>query len=259
MVLWIFGISIMLRLPLSWKKKLLLWSMNFGQLVYLIPSSRSSSKFLPIDFILTFTSSSIKPNRPLQRINRFLIEWLVRMRFLWLYTTPILRRCSLRLILKRELMPLVRTFSLSYSWLEGLVIVGLIGLRLAWPPELLLFLLMRGRVTTYVVIRVLGKKSLSPSISLSLWLIPLRVSSPLSALVHTFKRWVLSHGWMIWLVYTMPMTPSSLCREIQDPFFSLSYFFVNSRWWRVLKSNFTNSLSIIWIDVERWVQEPSPF
>ena len=80
--------------------------------------------------------------------NRYILDIVAcNMRFLRLHITLMLRRCFLSLILK----PLIEAFSLSYSWLEGLVIVRLVGLRLAWPPRLLLFLLMGGQITTSIV------------------------------------------------------------------------------------------------------------
>ena len=69
------------------KKKVLLWSMNFSLLISSTLSSRSSPKFLPIDFSLTVTFLSIKPKWPSQKIDTFLIVWLVRMRFLQLHAT----------------------------------------------------------------------------------------------------------------------------------------------------------------------------
>jgi len=107
--------------------------LNYALIVLILRKEGASmiNEFWPISFLntvikiitkvlanrlrLTFISLSIKPNRPLRGIDTFLIMWFVRMRFLRLHTTPLLKQCSLSLILKRHLIPLIETSSLSYS------------------------------------------------------------------------------------------------------------------------------------------------
>ena len=86
----------------------------------------------------------------------------MHIRFLRLHITPILRQCSLSLILKRLLIPLVETFSLSYSWKEGLGNIRLVGLKFACSSEFHPFLLMKIPKITSNIVKILDKGILFP-------------------------------------------------------------------------------------------------
>ena len=81
MVMWICGVLNLLWWILSPRKRVFLCLMNSGLLGSLMPFSRSSQKYLQIDFALTSKFLLAKFNRPSLKIDTFLIMLLVPMIF----------------------------------------------------------------------------------------------------------------------------------------------------------------------------------
>ena len=88
--------------------------------------------------------------------NRYILD----MKFLQLHITSILRRFSLSLTLRRLLVLLVGTSSLSYYCQKGCGNDGLVGLKHVYSPGHHPSLLMRSRATTFNVVRVSSKTPL---------------------------------------------------------------------------------------------------
>jgi len=135
---------------------------EFRPSVFSMSSSRSSPKFSQTGFVPIPTSFWTKSNRPSLSVNTFLVVWLVLIKFPRLHIISILRRSSLSLSLERLLIPLVKTYSLSYYWQEGLGNAELARLKLVCSLRHHPSFLMGSQPTTFNVGMVLGKETCSP-------------------------------------------------------------------------------------------------